>query len=103
MSMIDKATGRPLRVADLQQELEMITRLARMWSDNAGERLTEVRIIGDRVVGYGSELAILRLANAWSTCARNRYPEVRDAGVLGWSYSMDHLLRMEPVPERMAA
>lgn len=45
----------------------------------------------------------LRIANDWSHQARNRYPDVRDAGVLGWSYSMDHLLRMEPVPERIAA
>lgn len=67
--MITNSDGRPMRVADIQQELEMITRLARMWSDNAGERLTEVR----------------------------------DAGVLGFAYSMDHLLRMEPVPERIAA
>ena len=43
--MITNSDGRPMRVADLQQELEMITRLTRMWSDNAGERL------GNFVVG----------------------------------------------------
>ena len=103
MAMTD-TNGRPLRIASLEAELEMITSLTRMWSEAAGERVAEVRIIGERVVCYVSgELPALRIASQWSHLARNRYAAVRNAGVLGWSYSMDHLLRMEPMPERIAA
>lgn len=102
MTMIDKATGRPLRIANLQAELEMIANLTRMWGNAAGAPV-DVRVIGERVIGYTTELGALRIANDWSHQARNRYPDVRDAGVLGFAYSMDHLLRMEPVPAREAA
>jgi hypothetical protein len=89
------ADNRPLRPVNLQAEMEMIANLKRMWGAAAGEDV-DVRIVGSRVVAFASELGVLRIASEWATLARNRYPETREAGVLGWSYSMDHLLRMEP-------
>jgi hypothetical protein len=102
MSMIDPTTRRPLRIANLDAEAEMIFNLTKLWADAAGAPV-EVRVIGERVIGYTTELGALRIASDWSHLARNRYPETRSAGVLGWCYSMDHCLRMEPCPERIAA